>query len=253
MKKLSLSNNHITNIKPLTTINAPLLSWINLSINFINDESLYVIEKIINKFDKLNFLDLNDNKIKNPDIFSFFEGKKNLTKFYIGRNLFEINQEKKNEKINNNKNNNIQNKIKKYKMHYIKEIQLGKGAFNDTTIKIISSFVFLNLVIIELNENGLHSLNFVEDLECDNLEQFLARDNNITDYKPLKKFNKLKMIDLNNNPIKNIDDLKEFVKAFSNLEKFYLEKTEINTNNTEIGQKIKKIRADNKNIEFFFH
>ena len=258
LKKISLSNNHIINIKPLTTINAPLLSWINLSINYINDESLYLIEKIIKKFDKLDILNLNDNKFKNPDIFSFFEGKKNLTKFYISRNLFEINQEKKNDIINNNiQNENViiinNNSIKKYNLQYIKEIELGKGTFNDSTINIISSFNFYNLIIIDLSGNGLHSLNFVEDLECDNLEQFLARDNNITDYKLLKKFHKLKIIDLDNNPIKNIDNLGEFVKAFPNLEKFYLEKTEINTNNDEIGKKIKKIKEAYKNIEFFFH
>ena len=259
LKKISLSYNHITNIRPLATINAPLLSWINLSINYIGDESLYLIEKIIKKFDKLEILNLNDNKFTNPDIFSFLEGKKNLTKFYIGRNLFKINKDKKNYIINNNiniQNENeiiINDKIKIYKMNYIKEIELGKGSFNDSNIKIISSFVFSNLIIIDLSGNGLHSLNFVEDLECENLEQFLARDNNIIDYKPLKKFNKLKMIDLNNNPIKNIDNLEVFVKAFPNLEKFYLEKTEIDTNNAEIYKNIKKIKETYKNIEFFFH
>ena len=103
----------------------------------------------------------------------FFEGKENLTKFYIGRNLFEINHEKKNNIINNNIQNEnliINDKTKKYKMHYIKEIELGKGAFNDSTIKIISLISFSNLIIIELSGNGLHSLNFVEDLECENLE-----------------------------------------------------------------------------------
>ena len=256
LKRLSLSNNHIINIKPLATINAPLLTWIDLSINYINDESLNLIAKIIENFDKLDILNLNDNKFTNPDIFSFFDGKKNLTKFNIGKNIFEINQEKKNNIINNNKqkeNEIIIDRNKKYKMHYIKEINLGNGAFDDITIEIVSSFVFSNLIIIELNGNGFHSLKFVENLECENLEQFLASENNIKDYKPLKKFNTLKMIDLNNNPIKNIDDLKEFVEFFPNLEKFYLEKTEIDTNNDEINKKIKRIREMYKNIEFFFH
>ena len=237
LKKISLSNNHISDIKPLTTISAPLLSWIDLTINDIDDESS--IEEIIKKFDRLVFLNLYDNKFKDPKIFSYFEEKKrkNLTKFYIGKNIFE------NEKLNN--------QIQKYKMPFIEEIGLGGGAFDDSTIKIISLFEFTNLIIIHLSENGLHSLDFVNYLECKKLEQFIARDNNISDYKPLKKFRRLKIINLNNNPIDNINDLEKFVEALPLLEKFFLENTKINSNESETSIITKKIKEEYETLIFY--
>ena len=111
------------------------------------------------------------------------------------------------------------------------EIGLNIGALNDETIRNISKFDFNNLKIIRLNGNGLHSLDFVKYLECKNLEKFYPQNNNITNYEPLTKFKTLKIINLSKNPINNIEHLNDFINSFVQLEKLFLENTEIDKNN----------------------
>ena len=126
-------------------------------------------------------------------------------------------------------------------MPNIIEIGLNIGALNDETIRNISKFDFNNLKIIRLNGNGLHSLDFVKYLECKNLEQFYAQNNNITNYEPLTKFKTLKIINLSKNPINNIEHLNDFINSFVQLEKLFLENTEIDKNNKKYDKSIEKI------------
>ena len=131
----------------------------------------------------------------------------------------------------------------KYELSSIEEIGLGSGVFSNSSINLISNFIFTNLKFIYLNGNGLKSLNFVEHLNCENLEEFWARNNLITDFIPLIKFKKLKVINLKNNPISDITKLNYFIINFIKLQKIDFESSNIDKNdenNKKIIEEIQK-------------
>ena len=249
LEYLTLRENHIKNIAPLESLKSKKLKDIDLSMNLISDFYLPVIKKIIKECTSLEKLNLFNNCFNKPEIFNYFEESKNLVNFLFGKNKLIFNEDINNNEIDgiNEQNGSITiNNNKKYKIPYVKEIGLGGGTFDDSTIKYISYFEFKNLQIIYLSGNGLRSLNFVKFLECKNLEEFWAKNNNIKEYEPLKKLKTLKKINLSNNPISNIDNLEVFIGEFNHLEHFYLQETKINKNIKQIAQRIEKIEKEKK-------
>ena len=130
----------------------------------------------------------------------------------------------------------------KYEMPSVEEIGLGGGVFSDSSIDLLSNFIFTNLKIIYLSGNCLKSLKFVESMNCENLEEFWAVRNLITDFSPLVKFMKLKMINLSNNPISDITQLNYFITNFIMLEEISFENTNIDKNDENNKKIIEEAR-----------
>ena len=227
---LSLADNNIRDISPIKNINAPNLKKLNLSTNKITDKYIYVINDM--NFPNITFINLARNYLHDYNIFKCFGKYKYLETLYIGTNNFE--------------NNYIDNNKIIYEMQYIKEISISKGVFSNITIKLISNFNLINLEDLHLSGNNLCSLDFVKYLNCKNLQLFCAYSNNIKDYYPLIRFINLSDINLQNNPIKDISKLKEFVEKLRELNKFDLSDTliEKNKENLEIIKNIRKTRLN---------
>ena len=86
LKILTLSNNNLVNIKPLATVEAPNLSYLNLSMNLITDEYSDYIDKIVFKFENLKDLNLYMNLFHKYSIFKSFNHHKNFKTLFIGQN-----------------------------------------------------------------------------------------------------------------------------------------------------------------------
>ena len=227
LKILTLSNNNLVNIKPLATVEAPNLSHLNLSMNLITDEYSEYIDKIVLNFENLKNLNLYMNLFHKYSIFKSFNHHKNFKTLFIGQNKM----------IKDKKDYTI-----KYEMPSVEEIGLGGGVFSDSSIDLLSNFIFTNLKIIYLSGNCLKSLKFVESMNCENLEEFWAVRNLITDFSPLVKFMKLKMINLSNNPISDITQLNYFITNFIKLEKISFENTNIDKNDENNKKIIEEAR-----------
>ena len=130
----------------------------------------------------------------------------------------------------------------KFEIPSVEEIGLGGGVFSDSSIDLLSNFIFTNLKIIYLSGNCLKSLKFVENMNCENLEQFWAARNLITDFSPLVKLIKLKVINLSNNPISDITQLNYFITNFIKLEKISFENTNIDKNDENNKKIIEEAR-----------
>jgi Leucine-rich repeat (LRR) protein len=212
LEVLSLSNDNIINIKPLLSMKAPNLKKLNLSSNKITDDYIDIIKDL--NFPELNFLSLSRNYFHKYKIFNCFKNHEKLSTLYLGSNKFE-------DIINNNN-------IIQYDLSTIKVLGLSQGVFSNNTIKLISTIKLDNLEDIYIYGNNLNSLSFVENIECPKLKLFYAQSNNIKDFWPLKKFNNLNKINLNNNPIKStISELIKFLKNFEKLQQLKLANTKI--------------------------
>ena len=227
LKILTLSNNNLVNIKPLATVEAPNLSHLNLSMNLITDEYSNYIDTIVFKFENLQDLNLYMNRFHKYSIFKSFNHHKKFENLSIGQNKM----------IKDKKDYTI-----KYEMPSVEEIGLGGGVFSDSSIDLLSNFIFTNLKIIYLSGNCLKSLKFVESMNCENLEEFWAVRNLITDFSPLVKFMKLKMINLSNNPISDITQLNYFITNFIMLEEISFENTNIDKNDENNKKIIEEAR-----------
>jgi Leucine-rich repeat (LRR) protein len=227
LQLLVLVGNYIEDITPLKKAKFINIKYINLQNNKINNKNIAFLPEI--KFKELFYLNLSFN---NLDDFTFFENLyqfKSLTKLYMAGNNFKSKFSEYKSK-NNNKN-------KFDSFPSIKELGLSNGVFSDYSIKILCDFNISKLKVLYLNRNNLSSLSFVEKLECLDLEEIWLNNNYIKDFRPLIKFKKLKVLQLMNNLIDNIDNLIDFIKIL-----FYLEKINIT------GNKINFIEGNNNNI-----
>ena len=106
---------------------------------------------------------------------------------------------------------------------------------------------FNNLEILILNKNDLKNLSFTEQLECPNLQEIYLSDNYIDDFMPLIKFKTLKIIDLENNEIDNIDNLNSFLSELLVLKNINLKGNRINKRKNN-----RVLRAlENRGIQLF--
>ena len=84
-----------------------------------------------------------------------------------------------------------------------------------------------NVKILYLTSNNLISLDFVEYMNCPNLEEFWAKSNNLKEFDILAKFKKLQIINLGDNKIENIDELEDFISKLKDIKEIRLDENPI--------------------------
>lgn len=230
---LSLTNNNISNIKPLLNIRAPNLKKLSLNANKITDKYIYVIKYM--EFPKLNSLILESNYFHDFELFNYFSKYEYLDLIYFGFNKFIKNYDKYRDI--------------KIEMKNIKEIGLTRGVFSDKTIKILSNFHFIYLQQLYISLNNLSSLDFVNNLTCIHLKVFWGYSNRFKEFYPLIRFKELEKINLSKNIISDISKLPDFIEKLKNLFIFDLSGNKIEKikENLDVIKKIKNsIRKDIK-------
>ena len=99
-----------------------------------------------------------------------------------------------------------------------------------------------------ISGNNLSSLNFIEHLNCKNLNTFEAAANNFSEYFHLVKFSKLTNISLKNNFIHDISLLLDFINRMIYLSFFDLtnNKIEKDIKYSEIINQIKQLKESER-------
>ena len=239
LKKLSLIGNNITNIEPLLKINFEKLEYLDLENNKIDDENFKNFSKM--KFKNIRHINLFENRIKSPTIFECVKHFPSLKTYFVGKNLFDQKE------IKNNIN-------KMYDLSHIKKIGLT-GNFTDRTINFISNLKLDNLEVLYISRNKLSSLDCLKKICCKRLIAFWAITNNLKDFKGvlnLKYKEKIEEIVLKENQISNIDDLSEFIEQFPNLKLFNISDNYIDLDDPKNKKIINQIKNKYKNCKFYF-
>ena len=233
LEKLYLCENSISNVEPLLRAKFKKIKYLGFGRNKISNDNIpYLLEM---KFEQLKELNLYSNNLTDSKIFDLQNSQNlpNLKTFYIGNN-----------RIDWEKNNSID---LKYNFKNLKTIGLTCGIFDDNTIKYINNFDFSKLEIIYLSKCNFHSLYFIKYLELPCIEEFYINITFIKEFYPLIKYRNLKIIEMRENFIENIDNLELFIKNLPNLRQFNLLKNNINMNldkNKKIMKAIKNIRIN---------
>ena len=206
LKKLSLKNNNINDISILTNFDFSNLEKINLNSNHLDDKMIDKINKI--KAPNLKSLNLSFNYFTDYKLFKSIEHFENLEIFKMESNPF-------------NENVNINEITDEYNFLSMKNLYLFNGIFCNETIGLLAKFKFRNLQLLNLSGNNIKSLKFLDNLNFVNeqnetlveegipLEEIYLNDGDIEKDELIhfKKFKNLKRIELNNNNIKDLDDL----------------------------------------------
>ena len=231
--ELNLKKNNISDIKPLISINFPELKNLNLSMNRLSNQSIDDIHHLFKTCPKLEKLDLSNNAFTDYRLFEFSKEFKNLKNLYLGNNQFHSdNKNKKYEKYN-------------FDLSNIEDIGLSSVVFSKQSIKLIMNLKFDNLKNLNLCSNNLTSLSFIVKMNCEQLEELCLSNNYLKEFYKLKKFKKLKLINLKENRIGDITKLSEFLSELPDIEKIILSDNKIDLNkiqNYEIIEKAKKQR-----------
>ena len=225
--ELNMSSNNIDNIKPLITAQFNNLKKLNLSINRLDDNMIDVIDKL--NYNKLEDLNLSYNYFTQFSLFKSIEHFKQLKKFYICSNEFT-------EDIDDL----MKDKNLEYNLQSIEELNLSIGVFSDKSIKLISKFIFEQLIILDLTSNNLTSLSFIEDLkyvknfESNNykiinnkdeypLKKLILINNDISDISKLCSLKNLEEIKMDNNSViinQSVNDVVENMKFLTRITLF---------------------------------
>ena len=235
LQKLQLQGNNIKSIEPLLHCNFKKLKYLDLENNKLNDESVKDFDKF--NFKDIRYINLYANEIKSPEIFEKIINYHTLKTFFVGSNLFDEKEIKKN--INN-----------KYDLTHLKKIGVT-GNFTDKTINFLSNLKFLKLEKLYISRNNLSSLSFLKNIFCENLVSLWAINNNLTDYNDILNLpfkDKIKKINLKNNKINNIDNLLKFVKDFPKLKELVLINNPIDLESPINKKIIKEIKKKNIDI-----
>ena len=239
LKKLALIGNNIKNIEPLLKINFEKLQYLDLENNKLSDETFKNFGKM--KLKDIRYINLFKNEIRSPRIFETLKKFPTLKTFFIGKNLFDEKE------INNNMH-------KTYDLNQLKKIGLS-GNFTDKTINFISNLKLANLKEIYLSWNKLSSYEFLKNLDSENLVLFWAVDNNVKDYKDilnLKHKEKIEEITIKENKISNIDDLSDFIDQFPKLKLFNISDNPIDLDDPKNQEIINQIKNKYRNCKFYF-
>ena len=231
LEKLYLSENLISNVEPLLRAKFKNIKYLDFARNKIGDENIPYLLGM--KFEHLKELNLFSNSLTDCTVFNIQNSQNlpNLEIFYIG----------------NNRINWVNSIDIKYNFKNLITIGLTGGIFDDNTIEYINNFDFSNLKIIYLSRCDIHSLNFVKKLVLPCIEEFYLNDTFIDEFYPLNKYKKLKIIEMRNNSIKNIDNLNSFLKELPNLKKFNIKGNNIDMHlegNKKIMNSVKNIRKN---------
>jgi len=229
LEKLYLLENSISNIKPLLRAKFKKIKILGFGRNKIGDENVpYLLEM---KFEQLEELNLYSNNLTDCKIFNLQNSQNlpNLKVFYIGNNIIDWTKRNINDRTYNFKN--------------LITIGLTSGIFDENTIENINSFEFSNLKIIYLSRCDIYSLDFVEKLELPCIEEFYINTTFIKEFDPLNKYKKLKIIEMRDNYIENIDNLESFIEELIELKLFNLKGNNVDKEeNKKILESVKKTR-----------
>ena len=213
LNELDLKENSIKDISLLTNIKLENLEILNLACNEIDDSNLEYFFQL--DFPKLRDLNLFQNKLTNPKLLKLKNDTNKFPKlkiFYIGYNKFIFNNDNKNDI---------------YDFSSVLEIGLSRNFFNSKSIEYIRCFTLTNLEIIYLSYNNLENLDFVKNLDLPSIVEFWINYNNLKTFEQLKKYKTLEIIEMKNNNINYIGNIKNFVLSFNGLKKFNLEGNKI--------------------------
>ena len=233
LDKLYLLENSISNVEPLLRAKFKKIRNLGFGRNKIGNENIpYLLEM---KFEILEELNLYSNNLTDIKIFNLQNNQNlpNLKIFYIGNNRFDWARK-----------NSLD---LKYNFKNLTTIGLTCGIFDKYTIKNIKCFDFSNLKIIYLSKCDFDSLDFVKYLELPSIEELYINITFINEFYPLIKYKSLKIIEMRENFIENIDELESFIKNLPKLKQFNILKNSINMNlekNKKIMKAVKNIRIN---------
>ena len=231
---LSLPNNNIQDISPLIKIKMYNLKFLDLSNNILDDSSISFFEKKALKY--LYFINLSSNKLTSFAIFKTFEKFDNLKECFIGGNKFIIDKNKDE---------------KEYCLNNIHEIDLSNGVFDKDSIKILNKFEFNNLEKIYLNNNCLEEINFLDNIKSNNLTKITLNDNYINIFQFNNNQPNLKIIEIQNNKIIDMESINNSISKLPKLETINLKGNRINLKNKTNLDLIIKIIKEYK-IKFIY-
>ena len=243
LKELYLCENNISNIKVLENAKFEKLEILNLGNNKISD--INILERV--KLKELKELYLYENNISDIKVLQNIKFEK----------LEILN-------LGNNKISNI-NILEKIRLKELKKIYLYHNNIYD--IKVLEKVKIEKLEILDLGGNKISDINILEKVKLKELKELYLYENNISNVKVLEnaKFEKLEILNLGNNKISDINilekvKLKELKKLYlygnnisdvKVLENIKLEKLEIiNLENNKIKNKAIISNLKIKNIKF---
>lgn len=233
---LDLRQNNISDISSLISINFPELKNLNLSTNRIGNESIDNIFELNKNCPKLEILDLSNNAFTEYKLFECCQTFSSLKTLNLGKNLLNTDFKM------------IQNEIIKYDFSNLNELDLSFGVFSKQSIDLMNNFKLDNILKLDLCSNNLNSLTFIKKLNCDKLEEILLADNHLKEFYILKKFKKLRLINLKGNHISNINNLNKFLKELPMMEKLILSKNKIDLNKTKNDEIIEGERSQRNSL-----
>ena len=235
LEKLQLQGNGIKSIEPFLHCNFEKLKFLDLEDNKLNDESFKDFDKL--NFKNIRYINLYKNEIKSPTILEKVKNYPTLKTYFAGENLFSEKE------INNNKNKEID-------LTQLKKIGLT-GNFSDKTIDFMSNLKFSNLQIMYISRNNLTSLKFLKNVHCENLVSFWAINNKLTNYNDILELpfkEEIEKINLKGNKINNIDNLLDFIKHFPKLKELILKDNPINIKNPHYKKIINEVKNKKINL-----
>ena len=235
LEKISFLENNLKSIEPLINIEFPNLKYLNLGKNRLDNKNIEYLCSLNAK--NLIFLNLCENNITDSKAFHITSHLKTLKTFFIGFN-----------KLNFNKNPK-----EKYYLRELEEIGLSGGVFSKNTINLIQNFYFNKLKILYFNSCNIDSLNFLNNLNCPNLEEIWFMNNYIDNFMPLIKYKEtMKIINLKNNKITDISNIGSFIDNFVKLEKIILSENLIDFNLKENRNIINNINSKNIKLDIYY-
>lgn len=203
LEMLILRGNLIKDISFLVKNEFPALKKIVLDENQIGNDAIEILSKA--NLPKLEHLNLYKNKITSIKIFDVIKNFKELKLFYIGENKFDM------EEINRDNS---------YFLFPASLEEFGiTGNFNGNA-DFVKRLNIENLKIFYISRNQLSDLKCLENKKFNELLEFWAISNNITNIKEITKIQgieKIRKINLKQNKISNFQDLFDIVPSFPSL------------------------------------
>ena len=215
LSKLSISENNITNLEPLSKIKSKTLEELYLDNNSISN--IEPLKKIYISY--LNHIILYSNKISSIDCLSglSFSGLTQL-------NLY------------NNKVSNI-DALSKIYMPKLQILHLGFNKIKN--IDVLEKVYFPELISLNLNRNEISNIKSLENANFPKLEKLDFFDNNISNIEVMSKVNYPCLKELNF-WINNIQD----IKPLSEADFPFLEKLNLSNNNILDLKNFNKMKFD---------
>ena len=237
---LDLTRNKLKDIKPLKKFKMPKLEKLNLSVNFLGDELIPDIEGL--DCPELRYLNLYKVHLEDYRIFDKMKHFPKLKSLYIGLNKFSKGIDRDNNTIDETK----------FDLSSLEEIDLSKIWSDKDGVKDLQYFKFKYLKEIYLSGNNINSINDIE-LDCNPLliKTFWVANNNLEKFFGLGKYIYLEDLALNNNQIKDIQNLQGgFLYKLNNLKKFNIKDNLIDYNLQEKNDIIREVKNAHKDLDF---